>query len=420
MATQYYSCEYQGITPGWSDNYNIGLPCQWIDVTGWSPANTTLGTNVNPLGWVCEGSINTDANGNTVWNASGKKTDGQWPAEHRNKGIDIKKCTNTTSAYSNNVLNVPATIPSNGAGYLTSKCVEAGQTIGPKRDCEMAILKPYESCTPGSTINFSCSIPSTAQPQVLRVCEASTVIGAGTACRYMDPSLMANVIILSNGATTFTAECPVARSYGEVGGRYTIYYGPVMNGMDAAAPITCTVTPGAGPLIKNGGFEYNSTRYCGGNTNTRCTGLTDSSLIKPWYLSAGQSYEMDYTYTSFSSRGTWALYLRTGVFISQNVTGLTANKLYKLTFQVAQLPQDSDDSTCQDQTIRTGFISGTTSGNTGARQQSFSHDSNVLGSVYNVMNVTYTFTPQSTYSVITVGGTSAGNCGFVVDSFFLS
>ena len=417
MATQYYSCDYQGISPGWSDNYNIGLPCQWIDITGWSPVTSTLGTNVNPLGWLCEGSINADANGEPLWKPSGKNTDDQWPSEHRKKGIDIKQCTNTTGAYNNNIMGVPITLPNNGQGYLTSTCLDAGQTVGSKRDCEMTLRTPYDSCTPGSTINFSCTIPSTAQPQVLRVCEASTVIGAGTACRYMDSSLMVNVVILPNQAATFTAECPTARSYGEIGGRYPTYSGPVLNGLDAGATITCTVTSGAAPLIKNGGFEFNNTKFCGGNSNSRCSGLTDSSLIAPWYLSSGSAYEMDYTFASFFSRGTWALYLNNGVSVSQNITGLIANKQYTITFQVSQLLKDTDDSTCP--SIKTGFISATTSGNSGIVQQTFLHDPSQLGSVYAVKNVTYKFATTASYSTIAVGGTTSANCGPIVDNFML-
>ena len=166
MATQYSTCEYQGITPGWSDNYNIGLPCQWIDVTDWTPKNSTLGTNVNPLGWLCEGSINTDSSGEELWIPSGRKTDSQWPPEHRNKPIDIKKCTNSYGAYKNNKLSVPVSIPNSGEGYLTSTCIEPGQTVGPKRDCEFTQRSSYDGCTPGVMLQFTCSVDSNAKPQV--------------------------------------------------------------------------------------------------------------------------------------------------------------------------------------------------------------------------------------------------------------
>ena len=417
MATQYYSCEYQGISPGWSDNYNIGLPCQWIDVTGWAAANTTLGTNVNPLGWLCEGNLDVDASGEPIWLHSGHKTDNQWPSEHRNKDIDIKKCTTTSGATNNNKVSVPISLPSNGQGYLTSSCLETGQTFGPKRDCEFKQRTPYDSCTPGATLSFSCKITSTSQPQVLRVCEASTVIGAGTACRYMDPSLLANIVVLPTQTSNFTVQCPVARSYGEVGGKYSTYSGPLMNGMDASATITCTVVSGAPPLILNGGFENNSTKYCGGNANTRCSGLTDSSLIAPWYLSGGASFEMDFTSTSFSFTGGWSLYLRDNVAVSQNVSGLVPNRKYTITFQVAQLPQDSDDDTCLDSKI--GLISATTNGDSNALFKIFNHDSTSLLSPYAVMNVSYSFTPYAKFSIIQVLGVDSGNCGFLVDNFIM-
>ncbi len=45
-----YGCESQGITSGWSDIYDRGLDCQWLDVTDVAPGDYKLRLTVNPLG----------------------------------------------------------------------------------------------------------------------------------------------------------------------------------------------------------------------------------------------------------------------------------------------------------------------------------------------------------------------------------
>jgi hypothetical protein len=43
-----YDCENQGIQRGWADVYAVGLPCQWIDVTGVPLGNYVLEVEINP------------------------------------------------------------------------------------------------------------------------------------------------------------------------------------------------------------------------------------------------------------------------------------------------------------------------------------------------------------------------------------
>lgn len=43
-----YTCNYQGITAGWADEYASNLPCQWLDVTEVTPGAAQLKINVNP------------------------------------------------------------------------------------------------------------------------------------------------------------------------------------------------------------------------------------------------------------------------------------------------------------------------------------------------------------------------------------
>jgi len=43
----HYDCGNQGISAGWADTYNAGLPCQFIDITGLDPGRYTLEIIVN-------------------------------------------------------------------------------------------------------------------------------------------------------------------------------------------------------------------------------------------------------------------------------------------------------------------------------------------------------------------------------------
>jgi hypothetical protein len=52
----------QGIQAGWADNYEVGLPCQFIDITGVPPGNYTLKMVINPAGLIVE----SDTNNNTT------------------------------------------------------------------------------------------------------------------------------------------------------------------------------------------------------------------------------------------------------------------------------------------------------------------------------------------------------------------
>src|SRR5262249_50022839 len=59
LVSPYFDCTYQGISPGWGDDYVAGLDCQWIDVTGIDtqagPVTRTLSFQANPDGFLCEG-----------------------------------------------------------------------------------------------------------------------------------------------------------------------------------------------------------------------------------------------------------------------------------------------------------------------------------------------------------------------------
>src|SRR5258705_6535517 len=67
MAIKYFDCKYQGITAGWADTYNIGIPCQWKDVTETPAGSYTLAAEGNPHHILCEGALQCDANDQQIW-----------------------------------------------------------------------------------------------------------------------------------------------------------------------------------------------------------------------------------------------------------------------------------------------------------------------------------------------------------------
>jgi hypothetical protein len=67
----YGTCSYQGIEAGWADNYNAGIDCQWIDVTGYDvsqgPVKDVLRETFNPDGFLCEGTPVLDSAGKQAY-----------------------------------------------------------------------------------------------------------------------------------------------------------------------------------------------------------------------------------------------------------------------------------------------------------------------------------------------------------------
>jgi len=118
---------------------------------------------------------------------------------------------------------------------ITEAC-DRGQ-LGPKRNCGFSYEGTLHQCTPGETVALHCSIKSGAAPQVLRVCEGSTVLGAGVAC--VDSDALASALPTSAGVPV-TFVCPAERDNTEPGGQYALYSGAIWTA-DENAAVTCTV-----------------------------------------------------------------------------------------------------------------------------------------------------------------------------------
>jgi len=249
----YYSphsvCTNQGISTGWADNYNGGIPCQWVDITEQNTTSGPVTRNLkmvgNPENWLCEGQVQRNADGSPQWESTGSvTTHPPWP--QAGLPIDKFKCSGSTGALDNNIDTTPVVDPRPGQGLLTSTCIDVGHNFGPKRDCEFVPRTMVNPCTPGATVSLSVTLPRTSNSQVLRVCESSAGLHTGTACRFNDAFTLANVVIKPGTTQAITFTCPAARDNDqETGGFYSIYSGAVYNGRDAAESFTWS-TRGAG------------------------------------------------------------------------------------------------------------------------------------------------------------------------------
>lgn len=235
LVSPYQNCSLQGVSVGWADNYNGGIPCQWVDVTGsLAPVIANLTMIGNPSAWLCEGIVSYNSDGSPQWQPTGSLTNHP-PYPVAGLPIDIYQCTTTAGALKNNIDDVPVALPKPGDGLITSSCGD--QMFGPSRDCGFTQIagQQLRFCTPGITINLQC-FASGIFPQILRVCESSTVLQSGTACRYNDTFTLANVVLAPSAPVRFT--CPAARDSQETGGLYSFYSAPLYN-PQSLVPISC-------------------------------------------------------------------------------------------------------------------------------------------------------------------------------------
>lgn len=229
--THPYSCSTQGIQAGWVDEYNAGLDCQWIDITdipeladSSQPVSLPLTFTSNTDQFLCEGSPVLDENGNPVWALSGFTTASGLP-------ISYPQCDFIPDWDSNNSGTVNVTVPPSG-GFMTEPC-ENGE-LGLRRNCGFTKLEDGVKCEAGTAVQLTCTLPTNALPQVMRVCETSTVLGTGLDCLEQDA--LANLTLTTTSQLTFT--CPLPRDEDEPGGRYALYTAPAYPA-DEASPVVC-------------------------------------------------------------------------------------------------------------------------------------------------------------------------------------
>ena len=91
-------------------------------------------------------------------------------------------------------------------------------------------------CAPGEPVQLTCSVDGRDVPQVMRLCEYSTVLGTGVACTFGDS--LANTIVTGETAgLEFT--CPISRDENEPGGLFSLYTAPLSGDEEESQPIRC-------------------------------------------------------------------------------------------------------------------------------------------------------------------------------------
>ena len=230
LTANHQTCQTQGISAGWGDEYQFGLPCQGVDITdadtdSTNSADTTLSFVVNPDQFLCEGFPVLDSSGNLIFDPTSFTSDTGLP-------VSRERCNFTPGYAANNAtsLNMPAR---DGVSFVSAACKNG--EIGPLRDCGFS-AQPFQtsSCTPGQTVQLSCKADD--EPQVLRVCEKSEALG-GVDCTFRDS--LANAVVKPAG-TTVSFACPAVRDASVAGtGGYTVYRAPLLSSGPAEA-ISCT------------------------------------------------------------------------------------------------------------------------------------------------------------------------------------
>ena len=246
LDSMHVTCDDQGISPGWGDEYNWGIPGQWIDVTGYTNENPqTLSFSGNPDQFLCEGTHALDGDGGYTYESTSFINPENGLPEER-IGCDFLPDWDAN--------NVGSTVIAPGKGSFVTALCRHGE-IGPNRNCDFAEHPSFlHDCISGESVTLSCSATSSVL-QVLRVCEESGQRGTGVACTLASASV--NVVIGSQ-PTEVTFVCPAVRDAAmevssdgilephtvEGVGGYSVYQASIgtLSGTDSGSqpPIACT------------------------------------------------------------------------------------------------------------------------------------------------------------------------------------
>lgn len=219
LTPDHQSCQFQGITAGWGDEYQFGLPCQGVDITDGdtdskNPADTTLTFISNPDQFICEGFPVLDSSGNLIFDPTSFTSESGLP-------VSRERCNFTPGYAANNSASTNVNAP-DGASFVSAEC-QNGE-IGPLRDCGFS-PQPVQmsSCTAGQTVTLTCKADDA--PQVVRVCEKSEALG-GIDCTFRES--LANTMV-KPGGTKVSFTCPAVRDASVAGtGGYSVYDAPLL------------------------------------------------------------------------------------------------------------------------------------------------------------------------------------------------
>ena len=99
--------------------------------------------------------------------------------------------------------------------------------MGAQRNCGFKLKTALNRCLPGESVQLECKLRLnssdniTAIPYVVRICESSHVLKAGTVCDY-DTALQ-NKVVRPFVTQKVRFQCPKYRDVREIGGLYSIY-----------------------------------------------------------------------------------------------------------------------------------------------------------------------------------------------------
>ncbi len=235
------NCENQGVDPGWVDLYAAGLTCNWVDITEVDTSAGALTDKLvfqsNPDGFICEGELVKDDAGDQVFEPTTFTSPAGDP-------VDRPVCNVAEGTDANDRGEIDVTVPKVG-GMMSSPCTDDHQ-LGPQRNCGFT----QQTNTGGSLLltcnlggnpikTVTCTGGSAAQPMVVRICEGSVALGAGTDCSFGSANMLAQQIVASPSNTTISYTCPPARDTTEVGGRISVYTAPLYEADGSRAGFVC-------------------------------------------------------------------------------------------------------------------------------------------------------------------------------------
>ncbi|KAJ3270273.1 hypothetical protein HDV01_000388 [Terramyces sp. JEL0728] len=159
------------------------------------------------------------------------------------------------------------------------------------------------------------------------------------------------------------------------------------------------VQAGGSNLIQNGGFEDRASTYCPTTNIVPYCYFNSSSYIAPW-VSNSNTYPIEVGTNAFQSN--WSVDLSSiGPYSLSQSVNLTPNQKYTLSFEL-----NGNDGVPD---RKTGFVNVT-----GVQTQNFVHNQGEGWAL-----ITYTFSAVQQNSIVTIGSTTDGEYGPLIDNVSL-
>jgi hypothetical protein len=186
-----------------------------------------LAFDANPDGFLCEGSLILDADGNPTFE----------PTEYRTESGEVVhrfSCEQDDGWADDNYGETDVTLSIDGS-YVNEPCTR-GQ-LGHLRNCGFTKQDNRLACTPGKAVQLDCTVAAGAQPQAVRFCDYSAALGTGIGCTW--DARLAGGTVVDGKSSTFAFACPAELDATEPGGAYSVFTAASFEGDDAAS-VTCT------------------------------------------------------------------------------------------------------------------------------------------------------------------------------------